>query len=217
MKLIATQYHSNWAWEFPDGSGMVLSTPTGTMPTVVNAVNIGSICNDLTGLTSPVHLADLKLLAHAQYNGDTDVRPRGDGSGAGVQSSIRYAVFELPESTLYHRDLVIGCMSGFGPRFFLVHCGHGLKDVIQLPGFTGRMLWDLCNLLVESHFHGWKIGRRHEYQRLGMAFLEGRLKKRRKRGEVRLEVVSPPPQPDQDGVVVVDLIGDIPGRPCVAK
>ena len=210
---------SGSAWEL-EGTGIVFTNAHKTEPKTVNAVVAGNVLCDPGHLTYPIALADLTLITAVQYNGDTDVRYPGPDEAVrtGVQSNVQYAVFSY-QGRFTKPQVVIGRMSGFGPQFYLAdnyQATDSLLGLIALPGVTGRMVWDLCDTLVGSHEKGYKEGRKHEYQRLGRAFLEGRLKKRRRQGSVRLHIDEPIPR-DEDGSFVIQVGGQPPGVPCVAE
>lgn len=222
MKITSTpgndiNFRPTLYWWTEDGFLDLGSSPVE--PTQIRAVSVGH-----SGLVQEeirvLDLADLTPVWKSLYGGDTDTR--GRENGIKVQSHTKFAIYRLDPPYSDRPGAVIGKCDGLGTRFYYVAGTDSAASVLALaalPGLPATVIFDVLHTIVGSYDEGRDKGRQSEFQRLGRAFLEGRLKKRRRKGSVSLHVEEPTPAPDADGVtrVTIDLGGDVAGRTCLVR
>lgn len=175
-----------WNWRFTDPAGLYLSH-TGNLtvaPEQVEAYRIGHICLVLPD-TLPLDVARLEYVGKAFF-GEPRVA-RGLASGTKwTGDSYKFAVYVYrPEFGSAHA--VILRTDGSGSRFYFLDDTDSDELWRKLVEVTPEpMLWTLCNSIT----HTYHQGRTDEAGRWQKLFLAGRLKKRRRGGVARVEIIS---------------------------
>jgi hypothetical protein len=203
----------NKYWVSDDPAMITFGSKNLTEPVVIIAAVAGH-SGIVRQATVKISLEKLTYLASAKFAGATDVRIKDFGN-CNVQSCVAYAMYRLDD---FSKDgsLVLIRTSGLGVQCFIVDGSSILRTMqimIQTHGDFNVMLWDLCDAISGSYGKGWNDGRAEKQHEMSVAYIEGRLRKRTKRGSVYVDIKSRPIVPDADGVtrVTIDLRGSQPG------
>ncbi len=169
-----------------DDSTLVFSNRDSVaIPDTLPAVRVGHICL-VKGRTEQLAAVSLNHLRSVRCG------IRGvpvDGRGAGWSSSMVFSVYRYQPSQTSEDRAVIACMSGLGPRLFIVdQLESGATFSTLAATLSEYALWDVCNAIVGTCDESFNQGQGHERKVLFKAFAEGRVKRRKGPHGVRVTV-----------------------------
>lgn len=174
MRLIQDQPGYNWRTDDP-AKMYFRHTGVDAAPTQLLANRIGHFCVNAFTQIIPVEIERLHYMASAMFG------PGRGGNTKWTGDAYKFAIYR------YNRDVVILRTDGGGTTAYLVDQLDAIPtwryicDQLLEPA-----LWDICIMLTET-FHAGEAKARTEER---LAFAEGRMKKRRLGGKVRVEVVQ---------------------------
>jgi hypothetical protein len=156
-----------------------------TLPDTLPAVRVGHICL-VKGRTEQLAVASLSHLRSVRCG--TRGVPAG-GRGAGWSSASVFSVYRYQTSGADGDHAVIGCMSGLGPRLFVVdQLESGATFATLAATLSETVLWDVCSAIVGTCDESFKQGQNNERTVLFQAFAEGRMKRRKGPDGIRVTV-----------------------------
>ncbi len=170
----------------------------GELPTHVRSI---AHQYSLNGTGHMLEISKLKWLR--TVNGDIRYRIEDIEKRNGVDcKSHTYHVFLHPYGG---RDNVVIAVSHGGGIFFHTIYGFDFDQTMQVLCnlLTNTQLYNVLHNIVSAYDHGKEHGRSETAQRYSKAFYEKRLKVRKRRGEVRIEIVDPPTP--EDGAFTVKV------------
>jgi hypothetical protein len=104
------------------------------------------------------------------------------------------------ESHTYHLFLneqfggdkaVVAVSHGDGIHFYkMPHCFFDQTICALAESLSNDQFWDVCDMLIDSYEHGKEHGTTNTAKKYTKAFVEGRLKKRRRNGSTYVEIVE---------------------------
>jgi hypothetical protein len=178
--MLTFQRVSDVTYQAADGSGWWLHVPATTSPepTALDCTLIGHICL-VTGKTKPVPCRELTLLkAYACGIREPESRQRWT-------SNVRYIVYEW-QGDFSRPSIVIVKDCGGGPYYYVVDQLAFLETWKALAAvIDDATAWDVLSALTGTYDKGHEEGSK----KLGTLFLQGRLKKRKRKGAYHLEIL----------------------------
>jgi len=135
----------------------------------------------------------LAKLTHVRSVNGGIRRRAGETQGVDCKSHT-YSVYML-EFLPGHPQTVIAVNHGGGSLLYLIpHCFADETMRYACAMLPDGAVWDICDMIVDGFNHGREHGASRTAAEYATAFVEGRLKKRRKNGQVRVHV-EPARQP----------------------
>jgi hypothetical protein len=178
-----TQAHPGHYWHTDDPADLAFNEAGPDQPQTVRCYNMQDHLN--RGEFRDVPVAALEYMAAGIF---------GEGRPSRITSTIRwtgsshrYGIYRNPTG-LYRTGIVIlECHGGgmYGYAFDNLVSGDTWQHIAA--NFQQEMIWNLCNQIA----HAYKTARDAERSALLQAFLEGRLKRRRKGSKQWAQIVPP--------------------------
>jgi hypothetical protein len=179
-----TQSHPGHYWMTDDAANLWFNEAGPEQPQTIRCYNMQDHLN--RGEIREVSVDQLQFLAAGLFG---EARPTGFSSTTRwTGDSHRYGIYRNP-SGLYRNGIVVLECHGGGM------CGYAFDNLVagetwqylavHLPP---EMIWNLCNQIAHS-YRAARDSERHLWHR---AFVEGRLKKRRRNNKVHIEMVPSP-------------------------
>lgn len=180
------QAHPGHYWHTDDPADLAFNESGPDQPMTVRCYNMQDHLNK--GEFRYVPVATLEYLAAGIFG---EARPSGLGvTTRWTGSSHRYGIYRNPAG-LYRSGIVILECHGGGMR------GYAFDNLVAgetwgyiAAQFKPEMIWNLCNQIA----HAYNTARDAERHEICTAFLEGRLKSRRKGGKRWAQVLPRIPQ-----------------------
>lgn len=179
--IAVAQEGPGFYWQLQDPAGLRFSHADGDPPTHLRCYSTSNHCNVADQVSVP--LADLTFLASARFG---DGRP-GCSSTRWTGDHYKYALYEHQNS--YHRhEIVLVENHGGGMFCYLFHSlvSVGLWTTLAKT-LTREQLWDVCHEFATTYNHARSI----EHRSMAKAFLDGRMKKRRRNGATFMHLDMP--------------------------
>jgi hypothetical protein len=151
-------------------------------PTHLRSVGMGFCLTADSRTEFDVELAPFVLIGVGTFG---DGRPSGGSSGTKwTGSSHTYGIYK------HRRSLLIIESHGGGEQGYIDRHSHAIELFDQLCAtLPQERLWDICYLIANTENRAYRKGR----QELSALFLQGRLKRRRRNSQWRLEVIPESP------------------------
>lgn len=176
----AIQDHPGHYFHTDDGAMLRFSEAHGDAPQSVQAAVIGRHGRD----SAEVTLSECTLMAVGDFG---QARPSGlGGDTKWTGASHRFGIYRV-DARFGRVRILIFRTDGGGASFYLVDEIDALETWQKLALLPSELLWNLCMTITETHDQA----RRAERSVVFRLFLEGRLKKRRARGRVFVDVSEP--------------------------
>ena len=176
------QRKPGWCWNTNDEADLDFNEHGPEQPQTIRCYNMQDHLN--RGEARDVPVAELELLGIGAFG-----EPRPSSPAASIRwtgDSHRYGVYRNP-SGLYKNGVVILERHGtgmYGYAFDNVVAGDTWECIAA--SFPPTMIWNLCNQIAAAY----RAARDAERHLLYRAFLDGRLKKRRCRQRVYVDVLA---------------------------
>lgn len=178
--------------------------PNGKPPETIEAFLAGHVCL-VKPQTETIKLDSLEFVRTVEFG---EARPSGGGSSSKwTGDNYKFYVF-ICHNEFKSDSLVLMQSSGGGYRWYVFEsrdfrdmilrfCGHGPPSGGVLAGFlNGELpeprLWDLLYQLLGTYQEAAKQGYLKAQQEIYAAFVEGRLKKKKQRGQNAFKVSIEP-------------------------
>lgn len=136
--------------------------------------------------TFEVKTAEWKHLARASFG-----PARGEGT-RWTGDSHRYDIYRYDGEDIFNKlAWAVRYSHGGGQGWFVYrpHSRNKTSPIEHALALPEPQRWDVCNFLCESVERTATEAARDQYTRVAEAFVDGRLKKRRKDGRVRVEIL----------------------------
>jgi hypothetical protein len=174
MNLI--QESKGWNWKMDDAAGLYISG-TGSLTEALPQLLARRISHSgiVESEVVSVQVADMNFMAAGLFGPG-----RGTGNIKWTGDAYKFAVYQCGR-----RAIVIMRTDGSGTRFYY------LDDLISreiweyfTSTLTTEMLWNVCRQIIFAYEEGRDHAKKEAYD----LFVEGRLKKRKRKGRVYVEV-----------------------------
>jgi hypothetical protein len=175
------QRHPNWYWNTNDAADLDFNESGSNPPLTICCYNMQDHLN--RGEAREVPVASPNLLGVGSFG---EPRPSGSAPIRWSGDSHRYAIYRNP-SGLYKNGIVVLERHGggmFGYTFDNLVAGETWEHIARF--FTTEMIWNLCYQMAGAY----RTARDAERNILYRAFLENRLKKRRHRKMLYVDLIS---------------------------
>jgi hypothetical protein len=179
-------------WQTDDPIRLPLNEAGPDQPQTIAAFLVGH-----SGLVRPlcrvIRYADLEYMGAGLFG---DARQSGSGaSWKWTGSAYRYGIYALAEEYRRgRRDVVILRADGSGMKAYVVDELEAEDTWRKLiAACPPELLWNVCSTIAHTYHAGETAGRK----KVHLAFLDGRLKKRRKAGRVWAEETPIPDSADR--------------------
>lgn len=178
-----TQARPSSYWTSNDPADLWFDDAGREAPQTIRCYNMHDHLN--RGEARDVPVETLEFLAAGIFG---EARPSDLGpTTRWTGDSHRYGIYRNPTGLYRNGIVVIEChgagMSGYA--FDSLVAGETWKHVAN--AFPPEMIWNICNLFVDAY----RTARDAERHFMGRAFLEDRLKKRRRNHRVHVEILPP--------------------------
>lgn len=177
-----TQKRPRYYWNTNDAAGLSFNESGSVAPTSIRCFNMQDHLN--RGEFRDVPVEALTYLASGVFG---EARPAGEAA-KWTGDSHRYGIYRNP-SGLYKNGIVVLESHGAGMvgyAFDNLVAGETWQHIAVT--FSPEMIWNLCYQIA----HAYRAARDAERGILQRAFIEGRMKKRRRSNRVYVEVVPAP-------------------------
>jgi hypothetical protein len=168
------QLQPGYYWRTNDAADLAFSEAGPERPTHINCYNLHDTLN--RGETARVPVAGLQLMTKA-YFGERKVGWTGD--------AYKFGIYRLT-SEFGRGEIVIIVSHGGGMEAF------SLSDLVAVQTWTHlaahlseELLWNLCYEIMHAH----RAVKSEATRRMSLLFLENRLKKRKRRNRLSVEIL----------------------------
>jgi hypothetical protein len=178
-----TQAHPGHYWHTDDRADLAFNEYGPDRPRTIRCYNMQDHLNK--GEFRDVPVASLEYLAAGIFG---EARPSGLGSATRwTGSSHRYGIYRNSSGLYRTGAVILECHGGgmHGYAFDNLVAGETWDYIVA--HFEPEMIWNLCNQLAHAYY----AARDAERHTVCAAFLEGRLKSRRKGGRRWAQVLPP--------------------------
>jgi hypothetical protein len=177
-----TQAHPGHYWRTDDEAHLCFNEAGPEQPQTIRCYNMHDYIN--RGETREVPVSALEFLGAGIFG---EARPSGLGpTTRWTGDSHRYGIYRN-SSGLYRDGIVmLECHGGgmVGYAFDSKTAGETWERIVA--SFPPEIIWNLCNQIADAHRATQEAVRRRVYQ----AFVEGRLKKRRRHNQIYVELLA---------------------------
>lgn len=179
-----TQAHFGHYWHTDDPADLAFNESGSEQPQTVRCYNMQNHLNK--GEFRQVPVAPLQYLATGNFG---EARLSGIGSTTRwTGDSHRYGIYRNPTGLYRDGIVILECHGGgmYGYAFDNLVAGETWEYIAA--HFKPEMIWNLCNQIA----HAYRTARDAVQHEIHQAFLEGRLKRRRKGGKQWVQIVERP-------------------------
>jgi hypothetical protein len=183
LQLVQEQAGYNWKLNDPAGLYLAGTAHLKEPPLVIEAKRLGHT-GILEAASAQIVLHDLEFTAFGFFGAG-----RPSAACRGVKwtgDAYKYALYYYAYGASRHPAIVVLRADGSGTYAYIDDTITAVETWTAISQQPPEMVWNICHLIVDTYERAFRRGRA-EIQQL---FLEGRLKKRRSHGHVRIEATA---------------------------
>ena len=181
--MLPTQSHPGYYWKTNDPADLAFNEAGPDQPQAIRCYNMQDHIN--RGEARDVPVDGLEFLATGIFG---ESRPSRSSPIRWTGNSHRYGIYRN-RSGLYRNGVVVLECHGSGMQgyaFDNLVAGESWEYIAAI--FPTEMIWNLCYQIA----HGYRAARDAERALVYRAFVEGRLKKRRRHNNLHVELIGGP-------------------------